>query len=175
MRNPIFETNSQKVLDFLIQDPGKQFLAKEIEKETKMSRAGVNFAVRSLSKAELIIREKKASIYLYSIDHYHPVIKQLKVLQIIIRLYSLVNQLKRHSKKIILFGSCSRGENRKDSDIDLCVLTDARQNVEETIKKSRSKSKIQPIIRNATQFYSMEQKESILFEEINRGITLWES
>jgi hypothetical protein len=42
MNNSLISTNAQKVLNFLIQSPGKQFLANEIEKATRISRAGVN-------------------------------------------------------------------------------------------------------------------------------------
>ncbi|MBA3061873.1 MAG: hypothetical protein FP833_02755 [Atribacteria sp.] len=80
MNNSLISTNAQKVLNFLIQSPGKQFLANEIEKATRISRAGVNFSLRKLAKEKLVLREKKAKIYLYSVDYNNPVIKQLKVL-----------------------------------------------------------------------------------------------
>ena len=159
MNNSLISTNAQKVLNFLIQSPGKQFLANEIEKATRISRAGVNFSLRKLAKEKLVLREKKAKIYLYSVDYNNPVIKQLKVL----------------SKKIVLFGSCARGENINSSDIDLFILADSSKAIEEKIKKNTLREKLQPIIRNSTQFIKMEKEESIFIEEIEHGITLWES
>ncbi len=175
MNNSLISTNAQKVLDFLIQNPGKQFLANEIEKTSKVSRAGVNFSLRKLAKEKLVLREKKAKIYLYSTDYDNPVVKQLKVLKTTMLLQSLLNKLKNLSKKIVLFGSCARGGNIADSDIDLFILTDSPKAIEEKIKKSSLGKRVQPVIRNSTQFIKMEKEESVFFEEIEHGITLWES
>ena len=175
MNNSLISTNAQKVLNFLIQNPGKQFLANEIEKATKLSRAGVNFSLRKLAKEKLVLREKKAKIYLYSVDYNNPVIKQLKVLKTTMLLQPLVNKLKALSKKIVLFGSCARGENIASSDIDIFILADSSKAIEDKIKKNHLREKLQPVIRNSTQFIKMEKEESVFFEEIEHGITLWES
>ncbi len=149
MNNSLISTNAQKVLNFLIQSPGKQFLANEIEKATRISRAGVNYN--------------------------NPVIKQLKVLKTTMLLQPLVNKLKALSKKIVLFGSCARGENIASSDIDIFILADSSKAIKEKIEKSKLREKLQPIIRNSTQFVKMEKEESVFIEEIEHGITLWES
>ena len=175
MNNSLISTNAQKVLNYLIQSPGKQFLANEIEKAARISRAGVNFSLRKLAKEKLVLREKKAKIYLYSVDYNNPVIKQLKVLKTTMLLQPLVNKLKALSKKIVLFGSCARGENIASSDIDIFILADSSKAIKEKIKKSNLREKLQPIIRNSTQFVKMEKEESVFIEEIEHGITLWES
>ncbi len=175
MNNSLISTNAQKVLEFLIQNPGKQFLAKEIEKAAKVSRAGVNFSLRKLAKEKLVLREKKAKIYLYSVDYNNPVIKQLKVLRTVVCLQPLIEKLKEFSQKIVLFGSCARGENAANSDIDLFILTNSPKTTEENIKKSSLRGNLQPVVRNSTQFVEMEKEEPVFFEEIEYGITLWES
>jgi predicted nucleotidyltransferase len=176
MNKCLISTNAQKALYFLIQNPGKQFVANEVEKATKISTAGVNFSLRKLAKEKLVLREKKAKIYLYSVEPDNPVIKQLKVLKTILLLQSLLNKIKVLSQKIVLFGSCARGDNIAKSDIDIFILSNnSPKVVEEKIKKSTLGDKIQPIIRNPTQFVKMEKEELVFFEEIERGITLWES
>ena len=92
MNNSLISTNAQKVLDFLIQTLGKQFLANEIEKAIRLSRAGVNFSLRKLAEEKLVLREKKAKIYLYSVDYSSPVIKQLKILKTTMVLQPVVNK-----------------------------------------------------------------------------------
>ncbi len=175
MNNSLISTNAQKVLNFLIQNPGKQFLANEIEKATRLSRAGVNLSLRKLAEEKLVLREKKAKIYLYSVDYSSPVIKQLKILKTTMLLQPVVNKLKKLSKKIVLFGSCARGENVADSDIDLFILTDNPKAVEKKINKSSLRKRLEPVVRNSTQFIKMKKEEAVFFEEIERGITMWES
>jgi len=174
MRASLIATNVQKVLDFIIENPGKQFLSNEVERNTRLSRAGVNFALRKLAKDKLVLREKKAKIYVYSVDPKKPIIKQLKILKNILLLQDIMKQLKECSQRIVLFGSCARGENTGDSDIDLFILTNTPKAADEIIKKNKLKKKLQPIVRNATQYVKMETSGSVFYEEIQYGITLWE-
>ena len=174
MNNSLVSTNTQKVLDYLIQYPGRQFLANEIQKSTKVSRAGINFSLRELARERLVFREKKGKIYLYSVDPNNPIIKQLKVLNTIVLLHSLVTRVKKNSEKITLFGSCARGENIYNSDIDIFVLTNDRDAVEKELRKHNIGKKLQVIIRTPLKFTEMEKKEPVFFEEISRGVTLWE-
>jgi predicted nucleotidyltransferase len=175
MNNTLTSTNAQRVLDFLIQNPGRQLLANEIERATKVSRAGVNFSLRKLAKEKLVIREKKAKIYLYSVDHTDPVIKQLKVLKTVSLLKPVLAKVKNFSQKMILFGSCARGENIPNSDIDLFILTNSQEEVRELIKKHSLNRKFQLVIRTPLKFAEMKNKEPVFFEEVSRGITLWEA
>ena len=174
MNNILTSTNAQKVLDFLIQNPGRQFSANEIEKAVKISRAGVNFSLRKLAKEKLVIREKKAKIYLYAVEHGDPAVKQLKVLRTVVLLKPLLAKVKSFSQKIILFGSCARGENIPKSDIDLFILTNRQDDVKGIIKKYILNKRFQLVIRTPLKFVEMKNKEPVFFEEISRGITLWE-
>lgn len=175
MQNVVVTTNSQKALNFLIQNPGKQFTANEVQKGIKISKAGINVALRKLVKEKLVFREKRAKIFLYFVDHSNPVIKQLKVLQTIMILQPLIVKIKGCSEKTVLFGSCARGENLPDSDVDLFVLTNAKEEIKRYLGKFSLRKKLQPIIRSPLQFSEMETKEQVFFEEIVRGITLWET
>lgn len=174
MQNVIVATNSQKALDFLIKNPGKQFTANEVQRGVKISKAGINVALRKLVKEKLVFREKKDKIFLYRVDQDNPVIKQLKVLQTVMILQPLIIKIKDYSEKVVLFGSCARGEDLPDSDIDLFVLTNAREETKSILENFSLKKKLQPIIRSPLQFSEMETKEPVFFEEIVRGITLRE-
>ena len=174
MRKLLVATNVQKILDFLIQNPGHQFLAKEIQDVTKVSKGGVNLSLRKLAKDKLVRRQKRGKIFLYSVDPTKPVIKQLKVLNSIELIIPLVNKIKGLSKKVILFGSCARGENVAKSDLDLFILTNSPKEVEEAFRKQGPSKAHQLIIRTPVAFAEMEKKEPVFFEEVSRGITLWE-
>ena len=167
------ETNNLKILGYLIKNPGKEFIEKEIQKATGISKAGVNLALRKLARKGLVERKKRGRMYFYSIQLNNPFIKQLKILQNIARLWPLVKKLKKVSQKIILFGSWSRGENLKESDIDLCILTNFPEEVQEITKKSSLKDKLQLVIRTPTNFAEMEKKDPVFFKEIDRGIVLF--
>ena len=99
MRKILVATNRQKALDFLIQYPGNEFLEKEIQKATKISKSGVNFALRDLYKTKLVKKQKRGKISFYSISFDHPIVKQLKVLKTLVNLEPLIEKNKKIIKK----------------------------------------------------------------------------
>lgn len=175
MKKVLIATNQQKVLDFLIQHPGNEFLEKEIQKATKISKAGVNFVLRDLVKIELVKKQKRGKISFYSIAFDHPIVKQLKVLKTLVDLEPLMKKIKKLSKKIILYGSRSRGEDTSESDIDLFIVTNNYNLVSEAMKKNKLSKRIKLIIRSPLEYVEIENTDPTFYKEVEQGMTLWES
>ena len=175
MKKIIFTTNPQKILEFLIQTPGEEYLSREIQIAVKISKAGTNFALNDLVKAGFIRRKKRGKMYLYAVNFDQPIIKQLKILKVIILLNPLLKKIRNKSQKIILYGSSSRGENTKDSDIDLFVVTNSLPEVEKIVRNSSKGKIIQLIVRTPLKYIEMEKTDPIFYAEIERGIVLWEA
>jgi len=174
MKDIIISTNAQKVLNFLIQEPGREYLSSEIHKSTGISKAGINFSLKDLVKAGFVKIQKKGKFYIYSAKFANPVIKQIKIASMLIFLTAFLNKLKKSAIKIILFGSVARGENDKNSDIDILVITNNRDEVEKNIRSRFRRLKLQLIIRTPVEYAEMEKKEKIFYKEVERGIILWE-
>lgn len=167
-------TNSLKVLSYLAEHPGKEFLSSEIQKEISISRAGAYIALGELARQNLISKAKKGKLLLYSIIYDDSAIKQFKVLKNILALRPLVSKLKPLSNKIILYGSTSRGENDPTSDIDLFILSQEPGEAKKIIASIKAKQKIQAVVKTPSDIPDFEQKEKIYYAEVDRGITLWE-
>jgi predicted nucleotidyltransferase len=173
MKNIFFKTNSQKVLVFLSQYPTKEFLASEIKEKVHLSRAGINFALQELTNNKLITRKAKGKAYVYQARAELSVIKQLKVLINIIDLEPLVKVLSEFTDKIVLFGSCSRGENTEDSDVDLLIVSHSKDEIKERLKKFR-KIQVKAIIKTNAELERLSKDDAAFYGEINRGIILFE-
>lgn len=173
-KNLLIATNAQKVLHFLIDRPFKEFLESEIQKATKISKSGVNYALRDLVAANFISRTKRGKTFLYILNHKNLVVKQLKIIETITQLKEPLKELKPLTSKIILFGSSSRGENTLDSDIDLLILSRNKDLVIEQIKKFKSKRKIQSIIYSNLNFIEKKKTDPVFYEQVIQGIVLWE-
>ena len=174
MRGVFFNTNKQKVLKFLSKNPSQSLMASEVIKSTKISKAGANIALRELVETDLVKRSTKGKTHLYQVDSRDPLVKQFKVVGSIAKLYPLIKKLKNSSQQIILFGSASRGENLEDSDIDLFILTRAEEDARKTIKKFNRHNKIKAILKNSSSFAKLETEDPTFYQEIHRGIILWE-
>jgi predicted nucleotidyltransferase len=175
MNKILVATNPQRILDFLVRNPDKEFLSREIQKATKTSKAGTNFSLKDLVKAKFVKREKRGKFYLYSIDSTSPVVKQLKILKTVIFLSSLIKEIRNSANKIILYGSKSRGEDTEDSDIDLFIVTNSPKEIQRVIKERSIGKKIQLTMRTPLKYVEMETTDPTFYKEIERGIILWES
>jgi len=174
-KNILFSTNSQKVLDSILKCIHRDFIEAEIQRAVKISRSGINYALRELEAAGFISRNKRGKSYFYILNHKNPVVRQLKVLQTIIEIEPLYKKLKDVVSKIILFGSSCRGEDTADSDIDLFVVSHSKDEIEGRIKKFHSKRKIQAVIRTNLKFSEMKLSEPEFYEQVTRGVVLWEA
>lgn len=174
-KNILFSTNSQKVLDFILKNPFKDFIEREIQKSVRISRSGINYALRELEAEGFIYRTKRGKSCFYSLNHKNSVVRQLKVLQTMLEIEPFHKKLKDISSTIILFGSSCRGENTSGSDIDLFIVSRSKEKIDEEIKKIRSKRKIQAVVRSNLKFNEMKQTEPDFYEQVAKGIVLWEA
>lgn len=167
-------TNFLKILSFMVDNPGREFLGSEIQKATSISRAGVYLALRELIKQKLVVKTLKGKFLIYSIAYENPVVKQFKVLKNILFLQSIVLKLKSSAKKIVLYGSVSRGEDSPDSDIDLFVLSKEPHDTKGIFLSVKLKRKIQAVVKSPSEWTEFKDKEKVFYGEVNRGITLFE-
>jgi len=173
-KNPLVTTNAQKVLHFFIDYPIKELMETEIQKTTKLSKSGVNYALRDLVAANFLSRAKRGKAFFYTLNHKSLIVKQLKIIETLLWLIPLLKRLEPLISKIILFGSASRGENTLDSDVDLLIISRNKDLVLEQIKKINSKQKIQSIIYSNLNFIEKKKTDPIFYEQVIRGIVLWE-
>ncbi|OGX37182.1 MAG: hypothetical protein A3C36_00945 [Omnitrophica WOR_2 bacterium RIFCSPHIGHO2_02_FULL_52_10] len=167
-------SNAQKVFSFLVEDARKEFLASEIQKAAGLSKAGVYRALNELVRRELVKKEERGRFVLYSAAADDCMVRQFKVLKTVTALKKLVQKLKASSRKIVLFGSAARGEDYKDSDLDLLIVAKDPEAAHKSVSNFKSGRHIQPVIKTSVQLSEMEAGSKEFFNEINSGIVLWE-
>ena len=167
-------TNSLKVLSYLAQHPGKEFLNSEVQKATLASRAGVYFTLKELVRQGLVSQERRGKVIFYRIVYDDVAIKQFKILKNVLALRTTVSKLKSSSRKIILYGSYSRGENDSSSDIDLFILSKDQQATKDAVSSIKTKQKLQAVVKTASELDSFKESEKVFMQEVERGVMLWE-
>lgn len=172
--NLLITTNSQKVLSLFLEHPYGEYINMDIRKAIKISRSGINYALRDLTKAGYLLRRAKGNTHFYSLQRKHPVIKQLKALKNVHSLLPLIDRLKELSSTIILYGSSARGEDNEDSDIDLFLISHSKKEIADIINQFKSKRKIQFTVKTTLNYDEMKKTDPYFYSEINSGIVLWE-
>lgn len=167
---------SVKILGFLSQEPLKSYYQREIARMLGISVGKTNQVLKALEPEEIVLKERKGKMTLYRYNLHNPAARYLKIIFTLTELNELVKQLRRASKKIILFGSCAEGTDTAESDIDLLILTGDKEKARKIIAPTRKKlsRRVAPILLTPLEFSQLKDKDRPLHEQVSRGITLWQ-
>lgn len=132
----LFRTKRLKVLEFLVDNPEKEFTISEIKEMTGASKPTIIKFVGELSSLGIVKKEKKGSAYLVSLNPCSPYTTHLrKILELdtepLIEASKKLKEeiLKKKKEKvdsIVLFGSVARGTPKLTSDVDILVLLSSK-------------------------------------------------
>ena len=110
----------------------------------------------------------------YRVDPKSPVVKQFKVLKNVTLLQGLVEKARPYAGRIVLCGSCASGKDTQSSDVDIFVVSSNKEKMRSLISSIRLKRKIQLIIKTPQEYIQIDKKDAVLYEEVKKGILLWE-
>ena len=174
MNNILLSTAAQQVWDFLCRNPQQAFFSAEVAQRTLLSKGGVNQILRTMARQGLLQTEKKGRMIFYRVDSASPLIKQFKVFRNVTLAEELIKKIKPFSEKIILFGSSARGEDTPESDFDIFAVSREKEKARNLVSPVKDGRKVQLVIKTPQEFIVLEKKEPVFYEEIQRGIVLWE-
>ncbi len=174
----LISTNNQKLLRFFLLHPGKTFFEREISRKTRISPSSANHALNRLHKAGLLKRKRNGKMCFYSIDKTNPYLREFKVLSNMLLIEPLIEKFKKHSRKIVLFGSWADGSDTDNSDIYLFIVSSEKEKVLSTIAKFSNshklgKRKITAIIREPE--WHPRKQDRVLRGKLRNGKILWDS
>ena len=167
--------STQTILAFLCQNPQQSFYSGEIAEKASLSKGGTNQSLRELAHQGVLKTEKKGHMTFYSADLSSPSVRQFKILQNVAMLESIVYKLRPFADRVVLFGSCAKGEDTQESDIDLLVVSRDKDHIRSLIPETKAKRKIQLLLKTPQEYVILNSKEKVFSEEISRGIVLWEA
>lgn len=164
------------VLQLFLTDPMQEHHERDVMRRTGVSKGSANKILRLLAEKGFLIRERKGRMVFYRLDTGDPAVRQFKVLVNVYALTGLIDRIKERCRRIILFGSCAEGTDVRGSDIDLFVLTSEKGPVRGEIGRfnAGSERRVAPIVVDANEFVEMREEDKPLYENVERGIVLWE-
>jgi len=174
LQNIIFQTLPQKIIKLLISHPEQTFYERQIANLAKISIGGANQCLQTLTNFDLLKKETKGRMHFYQVNLNNPLIKQLKIINNLIILQKILNKIKPHTLKIILFGSAADGANLQASDFDIYIESNEPDRVESIINASAWRNTIQPIIKDPVVAEKFATENPALWQEINHGLVIYE-
>lgn len=164
----------QKMIMLLSDYPEREFYGQEIAGKIKCSKASASALLRSLAEKNIIFRKTKGHMNFYRINARNPEVKKFRITSVINKINPILPRLEKISRKMILFGSGSRGEQTAGSDIDLFILADDKKAARNAVTGLNQRLNIKAVIKTPGEWSEMEVEEPEFYGEIKNGITLYE-
>jgi predicted nucleotidyltransferase len=165
-----------KLLTTFMEDPLRERHEREVVREAKVSKGSANNILRRLNELDILTRERKGRMVFYRLNTREPTVRQLKVLANVYALKELVDRLKKHTRKIVMFGSCAQGTDVKESDVDLLIVSMDKEPVKRIVSayNQSNNKKVAAITLDTNEYIQLKQEDKPLHENIGRGFVLWE-
>jgi len=155
----------------------------EIKELTKLSDSSLSTTLKRLIKNNTLIQEKTKSNTFYSINNKK--LFALKFSEIALTKFNelnigvkvpLKNFLKAISKEIytvVLFGSTSKKEEQRNSDIDLLIIAKEKQDIKKNKKEAELTSKYPISVFQADIKQFIENKDDIIIQARKTGFPIY--
>lgn len=147
----------------------------KIAQELSISQGGTSTILRQLRNMGILQCQSVGKTVFYNMDFDNPLVKSFRVFENLLELNELIGGLKQLCRKIVLFGSCARGDDTQNSDIDLFIVADedSMYNIRDCISKYQIEREIKPVIIDTLELISMEESDKVFLQEVNKGIIIW--
>lgn len=175
----IIFTVNQKVLGLFAKFSDKEFYERQIARKLGIGYSSANGALNELYSAGVIKRRQEGKMYFYSVDPSSPIVIELKKLVNLLLIEPLVEELKKASSRVILYGSCAQGTDTSESDLDLFIVSNNRNGALESVSNFKfprgfEDIHIQAVVKTPVELLEMKEPDQAFIEEVERGTVLWE-
>ena len=167
----------QSFLKYFYEDPNRRFHVREMARLLKLNPTTASKYLNQLNKEGLLARIHELGHVLFKANTESSSYKDAKIYYNIksLRDSGLIEHLDRelhYPEAIALFGSYSKGENDKNSDIDLFILANRKKDVDLGIFEKKLKAKIHLFIKNKDEFIKLQKENKNLANSILNGIII---
>ena len=169
--------DTDKLIEIFLREPEKEFYVRELARRLKKSPTTISRYLKEFEKKGILKSESKFNHLLFKAKTEREDFKQLKVNHNLKKINEsgiidfLVGEFN-EPKAVVLFGSFSKGENIKTSDIDLLIVTPLKKEV--NIEKFEDKlgHQVQLFLFSDKELEKMKEKNKGLLNSFINGITL---
>lgn len=180
IRDFISSTNQLKVLSFLAKFSDKEYHEREIARRTGVSYGSANGVLNELFADGILVRRQVGKMLFYSFNNEDPLAKTFKIFVSVSLVRPLIKNLRNCALEIVLYGSCARGEDGSDSDVDLFVISEQKEKTLRAIENYKFRKgfehiKIEPAILSPQESLKSEKADKEFLSLVREGIVLWDA
>ena len=160
-----------KILNYFLDNPSSEASQTEIRNKINLSKATAVKWMDFLVKNQFIDKKVIGVTNLYKLNQNNIINKELKRLLNLIKIRKIETIRKNFDCEVYLYGSSARGEDTKDSDIDILIIGDVkRQQIIKDIDRlsKEIKRKISFKIFSQMDWSQLARKDKPFFERVEK-------
>jgi len=166
-----------KVLKYFIENPEKEFYVREIAKKENKSPTTISKVLKNYQKKKVLVSEEKLNHLMFRANSESIEYKLIKINHNLNKLYvsGLISYLEsefNYPSAIVLFGSFSKGEDGKESDVDIFLASNSKKEVDLTKYEMKIGRKVQLFVYSYSDIDRMKEKNKELLNNVLNGIVL---
>lgn len=165
------------IMKHFYNEPNRWYHVREIARLEKLNPTTASKYLDTSYKEQILNRKEERGHILFRANTESYAYKDSKIFYNIrmIRQSGLIEFLDKelhYPEVIVLFGSYAKGENNKNSDIDLFVISNKSKNPNLGEFEKKLNSKIQLFIKTRSEFYRIQKENKNLVNSFLNGIIL---
>jgi predicted nucleotidyltransferase len=162
-----------KVLDYLTLTQEPAFLS-QIARDIGVAKSSVSKALKVLKNYSFIKYTQRGKSIFCEVDRRSQALAKIRIALNLIEIQPKLTPLKKVAKKIVLYGSCAKGTDTHESDIDILVITPDKIKAIKLTQSIEFDRRAQWVIKTPQEYIVLNNKEPVFAEELAAGIALWE-
>jgi len=167
MKDPFLYPGLRVLLVFF-SEPYREFHLRETAKLAKVSSSTAKRFLDFYSEKGFLQKQRKANLSLFRANVENPTFKHMKISHFLLKLQPLVDHLQEvyPNSSIILYGSCARGEDDPQSDIDLLIISRKKERAELSEFEKRFERKMTLLVYEPSGWEEEAKKDRAFYERI---------
>ena len=166
-----------KIKKLLFEEPEREFHVRELAKQTNIAPSTASKYIEQLKKEQIVAIRKFSNHVLVKTNQQNRRGKEEKRIWNLQELAHshltlLLDDYYKHPPAIVLFGSYSKGEDNTNSDIDIAIITEKKEEPPIQEKESKLKRKIQLHLISQSQLNNMKKSNKELLNNIINGTVI---
>ena len=164
-------TAQEHVFGYLLDEAGEPATEAAVRGSLDLPKTTTHVALNALVEQGLAKEERVGRTGLYSVDSSDPLIRTLKMARAIRRVQIVLRPLVDELDLVILFGSASRGDDQRHSDVDVFVVA---RDTERVLTELARHQWLQPVVQTPEAHMQLIAEAGTFAKEVAGGITVWE-
>jgi len=157
-----------RVLLLFFDEPYTEFHLRQIAKLANVSSSTAKRFLDFYNEKRFLQKQKKANLVLFKANTENSVFRFMKIGHFLLKLQSLIDNLKEAypDSSVTLYGSCARGEDDSQSDIDLLVISRKKEKTQLAKFEKQLERKITLLVYNPQEWEEKTKKDHAFYERI---------